>query len=70
MKRKESEGVFSNVDKAIKEAGDSAWTEYDRKRNDWLDSTGISSLSDNDSASKLVELYEAYIDVDYNNDGT
>lgn len=69
LKRKESEGVFSNVDKAIKEAGDSAWTEYDRKRNDWLDSTGISSLSDNDSASKLVELYEAYIDVDYNNDG-
>lgn len=69
LKRKEQEGLFVDVDKAIKKAGESNYTELDQYNNQWLNRFADSDLSDDDDASKNVELYEAYLDVDYNNDG-
>lgn len=71
LKRKEQEGIYQDVDKAIEEygVGDTAATlmeetvspdRYDVRKN---------QLSDSDNASKEVELYEAYLMVDYNDDG-
>lgn len=68
LKRKEEEGLFTNVDKAIKDAGDNKWTDLDIRNNHGLDEIG-DKLSDDDNASKDIELFEAYLDVDYNNDG-
>jgi hypothetical protein len=69
LKRKEQDGTYENVDKAMMEAaGDVRYTVLDRLDNDELD--GIARrLSDGDNASKEFELYEAYLKVDYNNDG-
>ena len=70
LKRKEREGVFQDVDKAIKDADDCKRTYFDQYTNDYLDTYGgLKGLSDDDNASKDVELYEAYLNVDYNNDG-
>jgi len=68
LKRKEEEGVFRDVSKAIKDAGDNKWTDLDIRNNHGLDEIG-DKLSDDDDASKDIELFEAYLDVDYNNDG-
>lgn len=68
LMRKEQEGVFKNVDKAIKNAGDVSFTSWDDK-NRQISIDQRRQLSDNDKASKVIELYEAYIRVDYNNDG-
>lgn len=68
LKSKELEGVFQDVDKAIKEADDRKRTGYDMYTNKYFDSYG-NFLNDDDNASKDLVLYEAYLDVDYNNDG-
>lgn len=69
LKRKENEGIYENVDKALEEStGDVTYTTLDTKHNANLNSAK-NKLSDNDNASKDVELYEAYLKVDYNNDG-
>ena len=68
LKSKELEGVFQDVDKAIKEADEHKRTGYDQYTNKYFDSYG-NYLSDDDNASKDLVLYEAYLDVDYNNDG-
>lgn len=68
LKRKEREGLYENVDEAIKNAGDTKYTVYDTTHNRGLVSERM-RLDDGDLASKDVELYECYVDVDYNNDG-
>lgn len=68
LKRKEKEGVYKNVDKAIQRAGDTTLTEMEQGRNTKLTEMR-SQIVDHDPASTYVELMEAYIDVDYNNDG-
>lgn len=68
LKRKEEEGTFANVEDAIRSPGNSDWTELDLKNNPGLnDITHL--LHDGDNASKSVELYEAYMKVDYDEDG-
>ena len=68
LKRKEQEGIYSNVDKAIKKQGDTQPRPYEEDRNDELRRMR-NDLNDADDASKQIELIEAYVDVDYNNDG-
>lgn len=69
LKRKEQEGVYENVDKALEKShGNTNRTTYDTDKNDELGTIG-KRISDDDIASKEAELYEGYIDVDYNNDG-
>lgn len=68
LKRKEKDGLFENVDKAIKEAENTGRTVFDQYSNQYLKQYG-NNIDDDDIASKDVELYEAYLNVDYNNDG-
>lgn len=68
LKRKEQDDTYQNVDEALKAAGDTHFTDADKYINPQLDEGGMRP-TDNDAASKDVELYECYIDVDYNNDG-
>lgn len=70
LKRKEIEGVYSNIDKALSQGdnGSARWTTLDIEHDKEL--TNINDfLSDGDTASREYELYEAYLKVDYNNDG-
>lgn len=68
LKRKEREGVYENIDEALEKAdGDAKYTTYDLLKNKELNSTG--RLNDGDNASKLFELYEGYLSVDFNGDG-
>lgn len=68
LKRKEMEGEYQNVDKALKNVGNTNYTAYDTLHNKGLNGR-TKQLNDGDNASKDVELYECYVDVDYNNDG-
>lgn len=68
LKRKEQEGIYKNVDKAIKSKGDTQLEMYTDRANKDL-RQARSELFDKDSASTQVELIEAYVNVDYNNDG-
>lgn len=68
LKRKEQEGIYTNVEKAIKKQGDTQPRPYEEDRNDELRRVR-NDLNDADDASKQIELIEAYVDVDYNNDG-
>lgn len=68
LKRREQEGFYENVDKALKACGDINYTTYDKEHNKALNDK-TQQLSDGDDASKDVELYECYVNVDYNNDG-
>lgn len=68
LKRKEKEGTFRNVDDAIKKQGDTNPRPYEEDINDELRRMRH-DLNDSDMASTQVELIEAYLDVDYNNDG-
>ena len=68
LKRKEKEGTFRNVDEAIKKQGDTNPRPYEEDINDELRRMRH-DLNDSDMASTQVELIEAYLDVDYNNDG-
>lgn len=70
LKRKELQGIYKDVNKAIEEfgTGDTKPTLLDHKNDE--DRADIhNNPSDSDLASKEVELYEAYLWVDYNNDG-
>lgn len=69
LKRKEREGVYENIDEALEKAdGDAKYTTYDLLKNKELSSTG-GRINDGDNASKLFELYEGYLSVDFNGDG-
>ena len=68
LKRKEIEGVFQNVDKAFKTGGEVRHTTLDKEHDKEL-TDASSRLNDGDNASREYELYEAYLKVDYNNDG-
>lgn len=70
LKRKERDGIYENIDKALKEysQGNIYPEELDRI-NDPDRAELQKRPSDGDMASKEVELYEAYLSVDYNNDG-
>ena len=68
LKRKEAEGVYVNIDKALKASGNATYTTYDKEHNKALGYKTI-QLNDGDDASKDIELYECYVNVDYNNDG-
>ena len=72
LKQKEAEGIYKNVDKAMKEyesnVGDTRPDELQVESNSELE-TIAEKLSDDDFASKQFELYECYLHVDYNNDG-
>lgn len=72
LKQKEAEGIYKNVDKAMKDyensEGDTRPDELQVESNSELE-TIADKLSDDDLASKQFELYECYLHVDYNNDG-
>lgn len=68
LKRKGKEGIYQNIDEALKNVGNTRYTVYDINHNKGLTNERL-RLDDGDTASKDVELYECYIDVDYNNDG-
>lgn len=70
LKRKELEGVYQNVDEAFNSGstGETKYTTLDIKHDKRLNDVS-SKLSDGDTASREYELYEAYLKVDYNNDG-
>lgn len=70
LKRRERDGVYQNIDKALEEydKGDIMPTALDND-NDIDRFSRSKSPDDHDNASKEVELYEAYLQVDYNNDG-
>lgn len=70
LKRKEIDGIYKNIDKALEEygEGDTAPSGLDQD-NDLERSDKSNRPKDDDKASKEVELYEAYINVDYNDDG-
>jgi hypothetical protein len=70
LKRMETQGVYQNVDEAMEKAGEGVrqTSLLDRKHNERI-AEMHGRLSDGDNASKEFELYEAYLKVDYNNDG-
>ena len=70
LKRMEAQGVYANVDAAMREAsaGKTQRTQFEIRHNESADEL-TNKLSDGDDASKEFELYEAYLRVDYNNDG-
>ncbi len=70
LKRRERDGIYKDIDKALEEygQGNTMATLMDR-RNDPDRTEPTKMPSDSDNASKKVELYEAYLQVDYNNDG-
>lgn len=68
LKRKEQEGIYQNVDEALEHTGDANYTDDDVYHNETLNK-GKMKTDDGDDASKDIELYECYVDVDYNNDG-
>ena len=70
LKRMEAQGVYQNVDEAMEKAGEGVRQTplLDKKHNERIEEMQ-GRLSDGDNASKEFELYEAYLKVDYNNDG-
>ena len=69
LKRKEQDGIYENIDKAMEgSAGKVTYDTFDTNHNKDLQNIN-DKLSDDDKASKMFELYEAYMQVDYNNDG-
>ena len=70
LKRMEAQGVYQNVDEAMEKAGEGVRQTplLDKKHNERIEEMQ-GRLSDRDNASKEFELYEAYLKVDYNNDG-
>ena len=70
LKRMEEQGVYKNVDAAMKKAGGNTTTTplLDKKHNSHIEEMH-GQLFDGDDASKEFELYEAYLKVDFNGDG-
>lgn len=69
LKRKEAEGIYRNVDDALRECGNIRPTQMEHGRNADLNKARLQLADKDDNASKYVELIEAYLDVDYDNDG-
>lgn len=70
LKRMEAQGIYQNVDEAMEKAGEGVRQTplLDKKHNERIEEMQ-GRLSDGDNASKEFELYEAYLKVDFNNDG-
>ena len=70
LKRRENDGIYKDIDKALEEysGGNLEPSALDRS-NDRDRADRTKRPTDSDNASKEVELYEAYLQVDYNNDG-
>ena len=70
LKRMEAQGVYQNVDAAMEKVGEGIRKTplLDKKHNEHIEDMH-GRLSDGDNASKEFELYEAYLKVDFNNDG-
>ena len=68
LKRKELEGIYQNVDEAIKKVGKITPTQLETANNNEI-TKARSELADHDNATTYVELRECYVNVDYNNDG-
>lgn len=69
LKRKEEEGIYRNVDEAIKKGGKITPTSLEAANNKDLQKMRNALVDEGDDASRYVELIEAYLDVDYNGDG-
>lgn len=70
LKQRERDGVYKNVDEALETYSEGNTQPYLMEHNNDPDRADRHRrVDDGDMASKSVELYEAYIDVDYNNDG-
>lgn len=67
LKRKQQEGVYQNVEKALESSSNVKYTQLELKQNPQLKK--YRSTQGQDKARKDVELYESYISVDYNGDG-
>jgi len=70
LKQRERQGIYKDIDNALEEygRGNTQWTVLDRN-NDFPRTQPTKRVDDGDLASREVELYEAYLNVDYNNDG-
>lgn len=69
LKRKEKDGIYQNIDKAMSDfSGNCDYDLFDTQKNTALNTIG-NQIKDDDNASQNFELYEAYLQVDYNNDG-
>lgn len=68
LRRKENEGIYQNVDAALTKGSEETHSAFEYKYNTHLQNVR-GKLSDGDNASKEVALYEAYLKVDYNDDG-
>lgn len=70
LKQREMDGIYKNIDKALEEydPGNTNPTVLDQF-NDEDRADAYKRPDDEDNASKEVELYEAYLQVDWNNDG-
>lgn len=64
LKRKEREGIYENIDVAMTKAGN-----FREDYRDYNYNKARERIQDSDNASKAFELYECYLQVDYNNDG-
>ncbi|MCD7811963.1 MAG: hypothetical protein LUG91_08995 [Ruminococcus sp.] len=70
LKRRERDGIYKNIDTALEkyDKGNTMPSALDYDYD--VDRFSRSKVpDDNDNASKEMELYEAYLQVDYNNDG-
>lgn len=70
LQRKANEGVYQNVEEAFKDGstGETKYTVLDTHHDSRVNDIS-GKLTDGDTASREYELYEAYLKVDYNNDG-
>ena len=66
--RKQDEGIYQNVKEALESVGNTTPTQSEITHNEKLNHIR-DRLYDNDDASRNVELYECYVQLDYNNDG-
>ena len=66
LKRREKSGIFTNVDEALRSASAPLYTAFDYE-GDPARANAISFASE--GANRRVELYEGYLDVDYDGDG-
>ena len=70
LRRKEIDGIYRSVKKALEDAGPVKYTEYDTRQNPYLDNFNQNNTNtDTDKARKKVVLYECYTKLDVNEDG-
>lgn len=66
LKRREKSGIYQNVDQALANAGTPLATAFDTTADNARTNARLTAA---DGANRRVELYEGYLDVDYNGDG-